>query len=28
VMYPFYQGQRCSLDALDEQAIRTLYPAA
>jgi hypothetical protein len=27
VMYPFYQGQRCSLDALDEQAIRTLYPA-
>ena len=27
VMYPFYQGPRCSLDALDEQAIRTLYPA-
>jgi hypothetical protein len=26
VMYPFYQGARCSLDALDQQAIRTLYP--
>jgi hypothetical protein len=25
-MYPFYQGARCSLDALDQQAIRTLYP--
>jgi Matrixin len=25
VMYPFYQGARCSLDALDQQAIRTLY---
>jgi hypothetical protein len=27
VMYPFYQGARCSLDTLDEQAIGTLYPA-
>jgi hypothetical protein len=27
VMYPFYQGARCSLDLLDQQAIRTLYPA-
>jgi hypothetical protein len=27
VMYPFYQGARCSLDALDQQAIRTLYPS-
>jgi hypothetical protein len=26
VMYPSYQGARCSLDALDAQAIRTLYP--
>jgi hypothetical protein len=26
VMYPFYQGARCSLDMLDQQAIRTLYP--
>jgi hypothetical protein len=26
VMYPFYQGARCSLDLLDQQAIRTLYP--
>jgi hypothetical protein len=25
VMYPFYQGARCTLDRLDEQAIRTLY---
>jgi hypothetical protein len=25
VMYPFYQGARCSLGALDQQAIRTLY---
>ncbi len=25
VMYPFYQGARCSLDMLDQQAIRTLY---
>jgi Matrixin len=25
VMYPFYQGARCSLDLLDQQAIRTLY---
>jgi Matrixin len=25
VMYPFYQGARCSLDVLDQQAIRTLY---
>jgi Matrixin len=25
VMYPFYQGARCTLDGLDEQAIRTLY---
>jgi hypothetical protein len=25
VMYPFYQGARCSIDALDHQAIRTLY---
>jgi hypothetical protein len=25
VMFPSYQGGRCSLDALDEQAIRTLY---
>jgi hypothetical protein len=25
VMYPFYQGARCSLDSLDEQAIRALY---
>jgi Matrixin len=28
VMYPFYQGARCSLDALDQQAIRTLYPSS
>jgi Matrixin len=27
VMYPFYQGARCSLDLLDQQAIRTLYPS-
>jgi hypothetical protein len=27
VMFAFYQGARCSLDALDEQAIRTLYPS-
>jgi hypothetical protein len=27
VMYPFYQGARCTLDRLDQQAIRTLYPA-
>jgi hypothetical protein len=26
VMYPSYQGARCSLGALDAQAIRTLYP--
>ena len=25
VMYPFYQGARCTLDRLDQQAIRTLY---
>jgi Matrixin len=25
VMFPFYQGARCTLDLLDEQAIRTLY---
>jgi Matrixin len=25
VMYPFYQGARCSLDVLDQQAIQTLY---
>jgi Matrixin len=25
VMYPFYQGARCSLDVLDQQAIATLY---
>ena len=25
VMYPFYQGARCTLDQLDQQAIRTLY---
>jgi Matrixin len=25
VMYPFYLGARCSLDLLDEQAMRTLY---
>ena len=25
VMFPFYQGARCSLDLLDQQAIRTLY---
>jgi hypothetical protein len=28
VMYPYYQGARCALDALDQQAIRTLYPGA
>ena len=27
VMYPFYQAPSCSLGPLDEQAIRTLYPA-
>lgn len=26
VMYPSYLGARCSLGALDQQAIRTLYP--
>ena len=26
VMYPYYQGARCALDALDQQAIGTLYP--
>jgi hypothetical protein len=26
IMYPSYQGVRCSLDALDRAAIRTLYP--
>jgi hypothetical protein len=26
VMFPSYQGARCSLGALDRQAIRTLYP--
>jgi hypothetical protein len=25
VMYPFYQGARCTLDRLDQQAIGTLY---
>jgi Matrixin len=25
VMYPFYRGARCTLDALDQRAIRTLY---
>jgi hypothetical protein len=25
VMYPFYQGARCTLDSLDQQAIGTLY---
>jgi Matrixin len=27
VMYPYYGGARCTLDALDQQAIQTLYPA-
>jgi hypothetical protein len=27
VMYPFYQGARCTLDQLDQRAIRTLYSA-
>jgi hypothetical protein len=26
IMYPSYQGVRCSLGALDRAAIRTLYP--
>jgi hypothetical protein len=26
VMFPSYQGARCSLGSLDQQAIRTLYP--
>ena len=26
VMFPSYQGARCSLGGLDQQAIRTLYP--
>jgi Matrixin len=26
VMYPFYQGARCSLSTLDQQAISALYP--
>jgi hypothetical protein len=28
VMFPSYQGARCSLGTLDQQAIRTLYPNA
>jgi Matrixin len=28
VMYPFYQGARCSLGVLDQQAIQTLYPSS
>jgi hypothetical protein len=28
VMFPSYQGARCSLGALDQQAITTLYPNA
>jgi hypothetical protein len=27
VMYPFYQGAACSLDALEAQVIGTLYPS-
>jgi len=27
VMFPSYQAARCSLDTLDQEAIRTLYPA-
>jgi hypothetical protein len=27
VMYPFYRSARCSLGALDQQAIRALYPS-
>jgi hypothetical protein len=26
VMFPSYQGGRCSLGAVDQQTIRTLYP--
>jgi Matrixin len=28
VMYSFYQGARCSLGVLDQQAIQTLYPSS